>query len=298
MPQSNKTNFASKTVVAIGKFDGMHIGHRELLLKAKDIARKEGFISVALLINSSFSTVLHTKKDRENIIKSLGIDYISSCELTHQFMSMTPNDFVNEILIKKYNAYHVVVGYNFRFAKDRCADANILKTLCADRGIECTVIDKVICNTACGTLTASSTNVRKCLLDGDIKSANDILGTNYTLSGKVICGNKIGRTLGFPTANISVEDNIFLPKNGVYFTKVFLDGKYIASVTNIGDNPTVNQNGNITIETHIIDYSGDLYDKDITVEFIEKIRDEKKFASFDELKKQINNDIKSVSNKL
>ncbi len=281
----------TKTVVAIGKFDGLHQGHKELLITAARLAAKAGLVSVCYIIASKDVKTLITESKREEIIQSYGIGNCLVQELTADFMSMSPESFVNDILKCKLNCAHVVVGYNFRFGKGRCADANELKAICSHCGILCTVIPEVKCtyNNLCHTV--SSSRVRECLSLGDVRSASAILGRPYSITGVVTEGKKIGRTLDFPTANIIPEQGLIIPGAGVYATGTAIDGIVYKSITNIGSNPTVNAKGNITVETHIPGYSGDLYGREITVEFTDRIRGEIKFASVAELREQIQNDI-------
>ena len=284
-----------KTVVAIGKFDGVHTGHKKLLKTASELAKKAGFVSVAFVIANDKSSGLMLPCDREQTIKNVGIDNVIVQNLTPDFMNMSDAEFVKNILLNKLNCDHVVVGYNFRFAKGRSSDAADLKELCAKYGIGCTVIPEVVCETSNGkNVSASSSNIKESLLIGDVKTASTILGRKYYVSGEVVYGKQIGRTINTPTANVKIAKNIILPQNGVYSANVYVDGKKYLSVTNIGDNPTVNSDGNITVESYILDFKKDIYGKNIVLEFIDKIRDEKKFSSLEELKQQIQKDIKTA----
>lgn len=294
MSAYDKIPSLSKTVVAIGKFDGVHIGHKELLKSASAYANEAGFICVSLIIDSNTSKKLLTYEERERIIKSNGVDCCALQNLTPEFMSLSAESFVDEILVKKLNCACVVVGYNFRFAKGRSASADDLKRICGERSIRCKIVPKVTCDTTDGLITASSTNIRLFLEKGDVKNASHILGRYHSITGRVVHGKEIGRTINFPTANIEACENIFIPQNGVYSARVLIDGSYYSALTNIGDNPTVNNNGNITIETNILDFEDNIYNKNIKVEFIDRIRDEKKFNSLEELKEQIKKDIEFV----
>ncbi len=285
-------HYDKKTAVAVGKFDGVHQGHKKLLIKASELAKEAGFVSVGFIISQDKSGGLLTVSQRDSIIKSLGIDICHVQNLTEEFMQMSAEEFVQDVLKNQLNCAHVVVGYNFRFAKGRSADAQVLKDICQKNGIGCTIIDKVTCLAKDGTaVTASSTNIKSALMSGDVKTAALILGRAYSLSGEVMHGREIGRTLDFPTANIAADASLVLPKNGVYATKTFLDGAIYPSVTNIGDNPTVTDSGNITVETNIIGFDRCIYGKKIEIEFVDRIRDEIKFASLEELKNQIKKDI-------
>lgn len=283
-----------KTVVAIGKFDGVHIAHRELLQTAVDIAKKNNYKSVGIVICSDSVPMLLSPEDREREMLSLGIDMCHMQSLDAEFMSMSAEEFIDKILIGTFGCAHAVVGYNFRFGKDRYADASLLNSLCAKRGIECTIISRVTCDLKSGTVDASSSNIRLYLSEGDVESASRLLGRRYSLHGEVMHGKKIGRTIGIPTANIEVGDKIILPKTGVYATIARIDGCEYPSITNIGKNPTVSSEGRVNVETNIFDFKDDIYSKEISIEFTERIRDEKKYADLTELKKQINADIEFV----
>lgn len=288
--------YSKKTVVAIGKFDGVHKGHQALLEAALSIAEENKLQSVALVINSPRGQYLISPEERYEIIKELGIDLVETQNLTPDFMNMSASEFVLEFLIKKLNCSHVVVGYNFRFAKGRKADADCLKDICSQNKIACTIIPKVSCSTFWGEVTASSTNIRGFLYNGDVALASEILGRPYSLTGEVVSGKQIGRTINSPTANTNCFSNQIIPKEGVYATRAIFDNKIFSSITNIGSNPTVNNSGEITVETHIIDFSDSIYGKEIKIEFVKRIRDEKKFANLDELKKQIQKDIECAKN--
>ena len=285
---------STKTVVAIGKFDGVHLGHRELLITASKLARRAGLVSVCYIIENEGAKALLLPALRERHICELGIDKIIVQNLTHDFMNMSDLDFVKTILAEALSCAHVVVGYDFRFARGRSSGAEELKNLCKTHGIECTVIPEVVCNLGSDSITASSTNIRSFLSQGDVRSASAILGRAYSICGEVVHGRQLGRTLDFPTANIIPPRGLIIPKAGVYATRVTLGDKVYQSVTNIGDNPTVSESNSITVETNIIGFDGDIYSKEITVEFTDRIRDEIKFASLDELKNQIKNDIQAA----
>lgn len=284
----------NKTVVAIGKFDGVHLGHRELLITASELARRAGLVSVCYIIENEGSKAILLPDFREKYICEAGIDKIIVQNLTREFMNMSAEDFVKGILADTLNCAHVVVGYDFRFARGRSSGTQELGSLCRSCGIDCTVIPEVVCTLSDATMTASSTNIRSFLSQGDVKSASAILGRAYSICGEVVHGRQLGRTLDFPTANIIPPRELILPKAGVYATRVTVGGRVYPSVTNIGDNPTVSESNSITVETNILDFEGDIYSHRIDVEFIDRIRDEKKFASLDELKSQVQKDIEAA----
>ncbi|MBQ6894342.1 MAG: bifunctional riboflavin kinase/FAD synthetase [Clostridia bacterium] len=284
---------SKKAVVAIGKFDGVHKGHQELLSKAAQISETSGFECVALVINSMRGQYLTADDERNEIIKSFGIEKLEIQNLTPDFMNMCAEEFVCDFLIKKLNCAHVVVGYNFRFAKGRTADASLLEEICMENNIDCTIIPEVKCSVGSDKVTASSSNIRDYLFNGDVDFASEILGRPFCLSGEVVRGKQIGRTINAPTANINCRSVQTFPKPGVYATRVRYEDKTYISVTNIGDNPTVSSDGQITIETHIIDFAEDIYGKSIKIEFVKRIRDQIKFNSLEELKQQIEKDIEA-----
>ena len=173
----------NKTVVAIGKFDGVHTGHKKLLKTASELAKGAGFVSVAFVIANDKSSGLMLPLDREQTIKNIGIDKVIVQNLTSDFMNMSDESFVKDILLKQLNCAHVVVGYNFRFAKGRSADAADLKELCAKYGIDCTKIPEVVCEISNDkSISASSSNIKQSLLNGDVKTASAILGRRYFLN--------------------------------------------------------------------------------------------------------------------
>ena len=291
----NTLDKTKKTVVALGKFDGVHIGHKKLIECAADTAREKGLLSLIYVICPADSDRIMKEKDKIEIIKNYGADIYYRENVTTDFMSMSAVEFVTEILKKKLNCVHVIAGYNFRFAKNRSADAKELKRLCRENKMECSIIGKVTCVGSDGAEhKVSSSRICSLIEKGDVSEAAKYLGRPYFLSGTVICGRQIGRSLDFPTANITYGGLKPILKSGVYVTNTYISGKKYPSVTNVGTNPTVSSDGNISVETNIIDFFENIYGKDIRVEFIKKIRGEIKFASVGELKCQIAKDKQSA----
>lgn len=294
MSGKNKA-LGKKTVVAIGKFDGVHTGHKKLLDTASGIAAEAGLESVCLVIAPKGGRYLLDLAGREEYIKDIGINSVYMQDLSAEFMSMSAEKFVGEYLVKKLNCAHVVVGYNFRFAKGRCANADDLKRICGKENIQCTVIPEVNCIIDGENLSVSSSNIRSFLQNGRVDVAAALLGRSYFLRGKVVLGKQLGRTIDFPTANVDAFPGTVIPQKGVYATYTHIDGVAYLSVTNIGDNPTVNTKGNITVESNIFDFSQDIYGREVCIEFLAKVRDEIKFSSVEKLREQIRRDKDYVS---
>ena len=283
--------FGGKTVVALGKFDGIHTGHARLLECAVSFAAQKEALGIVYIMEPRDGARLNATCEKSDIIRSFGIDALCIEPLTDEFMSMTPETFVADILKDKLNACHVVVGYNSRFGKNRSGDTGILKKLCADHGISLSVIDCVYAQSEGKSIAVSSSEIRHLASLGKVAQIIPLLGRSFSVSGEVMQGKKLGRTIDFPTANIYRRREEFPLKHGVYMTEVLVDGEVFGAVTNVGINPTVEHTDDIVkIESHIPDFDKDLYGKEITVRFLEYIREEKKFSSIDELKAQISRD--------
>lgn len=201
-------------------------------------------------------------------------------------MELEPEEFI-ENLIKNYNVRGIVVGFNYRFGHKNKGDVKLLKELCDLKGLELYVIEPFTYKSE----VVSSTRIRKALSEGELEDANNMLGRYFSLNGEVVSGKKIGRTINFPTANLKNNDEIILPKIGVYYTNVEVNGEIYKGITSVGNNPTVNGK-NTTVETHILNFDEDIYGKHIKLYFISKIRNEKKFNSLEELKEQLIKDKK------
>ncbi len=284
----------TKTVVALGKFDGLHIAHRALIKKCVEIAQNKSFDSCMYIITGAERT-LCSNEYMNRIVKKMGVSKICEDVMTHEYMSMTPKQFVSEILFKTLNCAHVVVGYNYRFAKNRCGDVNTLKQECAKFGICVTVVKCVYIDAQGKKVEVSSTNIKKYLNSGNTHLACKMLGRPYNISGTVEQGKRLGAKIGFPTVNIYPGDKSSIPlKFGVYATKTTVGAFTYKSATNVGVNPTLDNYSNVVVETHIFDFDDNIYGKDITVEFVDYIRPETKFDDVQTLKNQLNKDIQKA----
>ena len=282
---------SSPSAIALGFFDGVHLGHASLINKAKELA-VSGVKSVVYTFDTHPSVFFGTKvpmitpgEERISVLKSFQTDYVYVQEITPEFLSISPKDFVREILIKKLGAVHIISGENYTFGKNKSGNPEVLKKLCDDYGIKYTVLPFCTDN---GDIIISSL-VRSLLSEGNIGRANRILGRPFSISGEVVHCRNVGHTLGFPTANILPRIDAQLPLPGVYATNTVIKGKKLSSVTNVGSAPTFSENKMI-IESHILDFDEDIYSENIKVEFIKLIRPQQKFNSAEELAKQLKND--------
>ena len=288
-----------ETVVTIGNFDGIHIGHKKLITTTKKYAIEEVLKSVVITFsphpleiikNTSPFFYIFSEEEKDIEMKKEHIDYFIKYPFTKEFSNIEPQDFV-DMLIENLNCKILIVGEDYCFGKNRSGNVDILKKIGEEKGIKVIKIPNIIIDGE----RVSSSIIRDCLLNRNIKKANLLLNKPYYVFGKVVEGNKLGRTIGFPTANIIPPKNKLLPPDGVYITKTRYGNKVYDSITNIGKNPTVN-NVDRTIETYIFDFNENIYNKDIEVDFYDWVRSVKKFSGIDELKGQIAKDINVANN--
>jgi len=286
-----------KCVMALGFFDGVHIGHGALLNKTVEIARDMGVSKQVLtfdvcpksLANSKLITPL--KLRCEMLMDLYGMDKVRVLKFDNDLMRMSYVDFVKEIIVEKFNACHVVCGYDFRFGYRGEGDSTKLIKECEKYNVGCTVVDKV---TVDGE-RVSSTLIKQLVESGDIQKARKLMGHGYSVSGTVVYGKQVGRTIGIPTANLALETEQIYPPRGVYATRTTVMDKTYISMTNIGTRPTVSDKDTVNAETYIFDFNENIYGKEIKVEFFEKIRDEKKFKDIEELRQQLEKDKESTA---
>lgn len=303
----NDENFnLSKSVITIGTFDGIHIGHSAILDELCYYSKEKQSNSVVItfnphpraVINKNYNIkILTTFEEKQDILYKYNIDYLYVINFTKEFSKTTYKDFINKTIINKLGAVYIVVGYDHKFGKDRDGDISKLMEIVNQNSIGISVIGSKDID---GEIV-SSTKIRNAINSGKIELANKMLGRNYSLSGIVVEGAKRGRTLGFPTANISVDDsNKMVPQNGVYFVEVIFNNKNYFGVLNIGLRPTFNNSKEPITEVHILDFNENIYGKKLTIRFYNRLRNEIKFESKEKLEKQIKEDIiiaKSLINK-
>lgn len=284
---AGNTDFIYKnTVVTLGKFDGLHLGHQELIdqvIAYKQQGLKAVMFSFLMHPGNLFSDkefeLIYTEEEKVSKLNHSGIDVLISYPFTEETRSMEPEAFISEILVKKLDVKVIVVGKDFRFGYRARGDVDFLKQREAAYGYKVVDCEKRTWKNE----VISSSAIRKALKQGDIESANIMLGKPYMIRGEVLHGRRIGRTIGMPTTNLIPATSKLLPPCGVYVSKTLIDGKHYGSVTNIGYKPTVGEEEYIGVETYIFDFNEDLYGKMIEVELYFYIRPELKFDSIEEL---------------
>lgn len=272
----------NQTAVCIGKFDGIHRGHRLLF----EEAAKDKLTTVMFTFSAGRSSVLYAPEEKWKLAKELGIDSVVEVPLNDAFCRQTPEVFAKQILRDKCGAVKVVVGSDFRFGNERSGDAALLQKLGEKYGFDVVVFDKLKIE---GEIV-SSTRIRSLIQEGNIVQANQLLGTPYFLSGIVKKGKQLGRKLQTPTANIVPDPHKVLPPFGVYAVLVEVEGQIYSGVSNLGVKPTIPGKNPIGLEVWLFDYEGDLYEKRLTAYLIDFLRPERRFSSLTELQKQIQQD--------
>lgn len=288
-----------KRVIALGFFDGVHIGHSALMERVLKVAQEKDFIpSVLTFDNHPTSLVtgipvplITSVEDRAGLIHRLfGIDDVIIVHFDKETMKMSWEDFVVE-LVENFRAGHLVAGHDFRFGYKGQGNAERLTKKARELGIDCDIIPPVVYR----GVISSSTYIRTLIADGDLEQANEFLGHPHVLTDTVRYGFRLGRKLGTPTINMTFAPGVLIPAHGVYATRVYLeDGSVHMGVTNIGVRPTVADSDAVTAETHILDFRGNLYGHKVRLEFYKRMRPEMRFSSLEELREQIHKDIQSV----
>jgi riboflavin kinase/FMN adenylyltransferase len=286
-----------ETLLTIGVFDGVHAGHRYLLEKLQQRAAEKNLLSGVVTFNPHPQSVLHPHSqllwlnnpgDRVRAFQELGVKIVTVLTFTLKVAQLSAQDFMS-LLKKHLKMQGIVVGPDFALGRSQEGDINMLRTL----GHEMNFSVEVIPPFTIDGEVVSSTLIRQALIQGDMRRAGRLMGRYFYLRGKVITSDKRGRVLGFPTANLDISPQQALPGNGIYATITQVNGKRFPSATNIGIRPTFGE-GEKTVETHLLNYKGDLYGKDIRLEFVQKLRDEQRFPSSEELKAQIEKDVREV----
>ena len=284
------------SVITVGTFDGIHLGHQKLIKRVLDISKKENLNSIILsfyphpkivLNNNPEISLLNTLEEKKEILNSYNIDYLVLKEFTKEFSRLSPLEFVRDILVKKLNVKHIVIGYDHHFGRNRDASVSQLKEFSKIFDFKVTEVKALVEN----NISVSSTKIRAFIKEGNFINANKFLGYNFIFSGQVNKGLGRGKKLGFPTANISIDKNKIKPGNGVYFIYSEFNQTFVYGMMNIGSNPTFKDKKS-SIEVHFFDFTENLYDLDISVRIVSKIRNEIKFNSADHLSNQLEKDQK------
>lgn len=288
-----------KCVLALGFFDGVHRGHAALLNRTIERAEALGVEGAVMTFDTHPDTLvqgtpvplINSAPDRANLIRRLfGIDRVEFFRFTEETMHMPWEEFLRSIQAE-LGVVGFVVGYDFRFGWRGEGNTERLRDYCAANGLTCDVVDKVELD----GITVSSTYIRTLVESGQMERAAEFLGHRHCLTRTVAHGCRFGRTIGIPTVNLTPPDHVLLPERGVYVTRVFLpDGSSVPGVTNVGTRPTVSDGDAVSVETFLLDFGGDLYDKTIRVEFCRRLRPERKFASPQELKAEIQRNIQQT----
>ena len=290
----------TNTAIALGKFDGIHIGH-QLLINGLMNERLRGRQALVFTFGDSPKAVLsngskkniYTSEEKALYFSRLGVDILLEYPFTKEFAAISPEDFVEQCLVKQLGVRSIYVGEDFHFGKGRSGNVRLLKLLGEHYGFDVHAISK---KTQHGKVV-SSTLIRD-MLETHFYVANELLGNPYFVYGEVIHGNHLGHTIGFPTINQRIPAQKLIPSFGVYASRVCIDGVYYKGISNLGQKPTIEGEHQIGLETHILDFDGDLYGRELQVELLFYIRPEEKFSDIDELKMQIQNDIEAMNNEM
>jgi len=289
------SSFISASIVTIGTFDGVHIGHQKILEKLVNTAKVENLQSCVLtffphprmvLQQDSNIKLINTIDERSQLLEKAGIGLLFVKKFDLEFSRLSAEDFVKTLLVDTLKAKKIIIGYDHRFGRNRSADINDLRKHGEFYGF---TVDEIPMQDV-DDIAVSSTKIRKALLDGDIETANTFLGYPFLLSGIVVKGKNLGKTMGFPTANLFIEEKYkLIPKHGAYIVKSKFKDSVLYGMMNIGLNPTV-KGDKETIEIHFFNFNGDLYNQKLVIEILYRLRDEQQFGSIEELKTQLAKD--------
>ena len=293
-----KINTLKNSVVSIGMFDGVHLGHASVINRVIAIAKEKNIKSIIITFSNSpvsyfskdnIDLQITTSKEKIELFRKTQLDYLFVIEFNDYIANLIPSTFMNDILISLFKVSYMVFGYDNHFGKNREGTFKYITKNFKDIKAELIIASKK------DRITISSTRIKEEIVNGNIINANKLLGHPYKISGKVVKGMQLGRKLGFPTANITYDNNEkILPKNGVYYTVTIIKEKKYISITNIGIKPSVQETNCISIETHILDFNQSIYGQNITIVFIDRIRNEIKFNHINDLIDQITKDVSTV----
>lgn len=292
----NLKNYTEKTakVLSLGMFDGVHLGHVSIINQLKEIAQKYDLETAILtfwphprkVFNPNDELhLLNTLDEKIALLEKAGIEVVFLQEFDENFRNLTGEEFIEQILVEKLNVKHVIIGYDHVFGKNKSGNFDLLQQLSEKLGYNVAQLKAV----KEGDFNISSTKIRNCLGNGNIIGANKMLGYHYSVSGKVVDGKKLGRTIGYPTANLEINELKLLPKKGAYIVEVSVKNKFYKGMLSIGTNPTVNGE-KLTVEVYILDFNEDIYGEEITVKFRDFLHEEIKFESLEKLIERLDED--------
>ena len=292
------------SVITIGTFDGVHVGHQQIIHRLVDTARKNDLQALVLTFfphprmviqNDANIKLINTIDEKAKQLEQLGVDHLVVKEFTKSFSRLTALEYVRDILVNKLKVKHIIVGYDHHFGRNRTANINELKEFGSFYDFEVTEIEPQEVD----DVAVSSTKIRSAILKGNIPTANKFLGYNFMLTGTVIKGKGLGKTLDFPTANIQIEAAYkLIPKHGVYVVKSQIKGVEVFGMMNIGKNPTVSEGNQTKIEVHFFDFNANLYGAVLKIELLNHLRSEIKFPNIEALKLQLEKDKADATNAL
>jgi riboflavin kinase/FMN adenylyltransferase len=293
-------NTDKNSVLTVGTFDGVHLGHAEIFRLVKSIADENDFASYVVTFDPHPRTVvsedyklrlLNSFNEKVDLLAEFGIDYLVVINFTKAFAEQSSEEFIKNFLVDKFSLKHFVIGHDHKFGKDRLGNESKLREYGNKYNFSVSAVEPIYVD----DILISSTNIRNLLGEGNLYEANKLLGRNYEFNGKVISGSTRGKLLGFPTANISSENNNkLIPLKGVYAVRCQLNDEEIFGVMNIGTRPTFEEDGNLVIEVHLFDFNKDIYGEKLKIELVSRIRNEVKFNSKEELIYQIEKDKKKA----
>ncbi len=300
LDENSHEEFKEGTYIALGSFDGLHKGHMTLINKVVDEAMADGVKSAVYTFKNHPLTVakpeltpklLMDNKQKIHLLKAKGVDVTIFISFTLEYMQTEAEDFI-KMLIRDYNCKGFVVGFNFKYGYQNKGNVDSLKAMAEELGFKLIIMDAALSEDD----VISSTRIRNLISKGYLQEANNLLFEPFMLRGLIIGGKKLGRKIGFPTANMSYDEKYLLPKMGVYYTNIMVEGVLHKGITSVGFNPTV-EGKELSIETHILDFNQEIYGKEVKVYFIEYMRDEEKYDSLDGLVVQLKKDKEAAQRK-
>lgn len=288
----------NKIHVTIGNFDGVHLGHREFLSQIKKDCVKDHakFVIVTFvphplkILKAHSGFLINTYEERRDLLAACGADYLLEIDFTRDFSTLSPEEFLDKYIFSFDGISKIYLGHDFAFGANKSGDFHVAKHFCENKKTSLILQQEFKVKSA----SVSSTEVRNAISVGDFPRTHELLGRDYFLSGRVIKGEGRGKKIGFPTANLGYDKELIIPAKGVYVTQAKIKDMVYNSVTNIGVNPTFNTGYDIHVETHLLDFTQDIYGDEIKVSFIKKLRDEKKFSSVNDLVTQIDLDVQQT----
>lgn len=289
----------NNTCVTIGNFDGVHKGHQELISKTVNYAKENNLLSVVFTFTNhpvnyfkpGYIKNIMSEQEKQDVIESLGVDVYVGIKFDSSMTSISADEYIDKILLGKIHAENIIVGHDFSFARKKEGTTETLLREGQKKGFGVEIVTPVLVDGK----RVSSTDIRQLISEGKVQEAEKLLGRRYSIGGVVIRARQIGRTLGFPTANIDYDKKLLIPKIGVYATLARVNGNVYCGASSVGTNPTVN-GSSVTIETYILNFHEEIYGEHLTVEFVEFMRDEIKFDSKEALMEQLSKDIDYVKN--